>query len=148
MALRTNAIGHGGGENGKTSDELLRIIRSFHAERIAALAKKLDAVKEGDGTVLDNTLIVYLSDSAEDHHDSCYEWPLLMLGNLGGRLKAGDRFLNVPGYHSSANHRTMAQFYTALLHAAGAPVEHFGIKDRKLIAMGNTQDGPWTDILS
>ena len=53
ISLRAHAIGHGGGENGKTSDKLLRQIRGFPAERIAALAKKLDAVKEGDGTVLD-----------------------------------------------------------------------------------------------
>jgi hypothetical protein len=123
-------------------------IRAFNMGLVASIVDRLEAIPEGTGSMMDNTLIVYLSDSAEDHHDSCYEWPLLMLGNLGGRLKAGDRLLNVPGYHSSANHRTMAQFYTALLHAAGAPVEHFGIKDRKLIAMGNNQDGPWTDILA
>jgi len=134
---------------GDTAPQKMRArIRAFNMGLVASIVDRLEAIPEGTGSMMDNTLIVYLSDSAEDHHDSCYEWPLLMLGNLGGRLKAGDRLLNVPGYHSSANHRTMAQFYTALLHAAGAPVEHFGIKDRKLIAMGNNQDGPWTDILS
>jgi hypothetical protein len=148
-----HALAHQCGNNpnaiGDTEPQKMRAkIREFNMGLVTSLVDRLEAIPEGGGSMMDNTLIVYLSDSAEDHHDSCYEWPLLMLGNLGGRLKAGDRFLNVPGYHSSGEHRTVAQFYTALLHAAGAPVEHFGMKDRKLLAMGNKQEGPWTDILA
>ena len=35
-----------------------------------------------DGTMLDNTLIVYLSDSAEGHHPVCQEWPFVLIGDL------------------------------------------------------------------
>jgi hypothetical protein len=148
-----HALAHQCGNNpnsiGDTEPQKMRAkIRAFNMRLLADLVDRLEAVPEDGGSMMDNTVIVYLSDSAEDHHDSCYEWPVLLLGNLGGRLKAGDRFLNVPGYHSSGEHRTMAQFYTALLHAAGAPVEHFGMKDRKLLSMGNKQEGPWTDILA
>jgi len=137
-----NSIGDG------PQHKLRATIRQFNMGLLADLVDRLEAIPEAGGSMMDNTVIVYLSDSAEDHHDSCYEWPILVLGNLGGRLKAGDRFLNVPGYHSSADHRTVAQFYTALLHAANAPVEHFGMRDRKLLSMGNRQEGPWTDILA
>lgn len=137
-----NSIGDG------PQHKLRAKIRQFNMGLLADLVDRLEAIPEAGGSMMDNTVIVYLSDSAEDHHDSCYEWPILVLGNLGGRLKAGDRFLNVPGYHSSGEHRTVAQFYMALLHAAGASVEHFGMRDRKLLSMGNKQEGPWTDILA
>lgn len=145
ISLRTNAIGHGGGENGKTSDELLRIIRAFHAERIAALAKKLDAVREGDGTVLDNTLIVYMSDYGDRHHPSYTQWPVVLLGNLGGRLKTGGRYLEYPRY-GTAGHRTLGTMYHALLHAVGDKCEQFNSVD---LAIGkDATQGPLSDILA
>lgn len=145
MALRTNAIGHGGGENGKTSDELLRIIRSFHAERIAALAKKLDAVKEGDGTVLDNTLIVYMSDYGDRHHPSYTQWPVVLIGNLGGKLKANGRYLEYPRY-GVTGHRTLGTLYQGLLHAVGDKREQFNNVDLALDK--NATQGPLSDILA
>ena len=144
MGLRTNAIGHGGGENGKTSDELLRIIRTFHVGQIAALAKKLDAVKEGDGTVLDNTLIVYMSDFGDRHHPSYTEWPVVLIGNLGGKLKTDGRFLEYPAY-GKPGHKTIGTFYTALLHALGDERDHFGNLDLALDKEAAT--GPLTEIL-
>ncbi len=105
--------------------------RRYHMELLAKLVDQLTAVPEGGGTMMDNTAIIYLSDSAENHHSTCFEWPMLMLGDLGGRLKAGDRFLNVPRY-GAKGHRTVAQFYNTLLHAAGAPTDHFGQKDSEL----------------
>ena len=52
-------------------------------------AKKLESIPEGNGTMPDNTVIVYLSDGAEGHHSRTWEWPFVMLGNAGGKLKAG-----------------------------------------------------------
>ncbi|MCX8239189.1 MAG: hypothetical protein OSB05_10255 [Akkermansiaceae bacterium] len=58
-----------------TPVEARRRIRTFHLDQIGRVAIKLKAVPEGNGTILDNTLIVYLSDAAEKHHGSCLEWP-------------------------------------------------------------------------
>lgn len=121
-------------------------IRRFHMELLAKLVDTLEAVPEDGGTMMDNTVIVYLSDSAENHHSTCYEWPMLMLGNLGGRLKAGDRFLNVPKY-GATGHRTTGGFYTTLLHAAGAPVDHFGTLDPELTG-AIEQEGPMPELLA
>lgn len=145
MSLRTNAIGHGGGENGKTSDELLRIIHRFHAEKVAALARRLDAVREGNGTVLDNTLIVYMSDYGDSHHPSYTQWPVVLLGNLGGRLRTSGRYLEYPSY-GRQGHKTIGTLYTALLHAVGDRRERFGNVDLALNA--DSTGGPLTDILA
>jgi hypothetical protein len=138
-------IGHGLGENGKTGDELARTIRRYHMGLVARLADRLKAVPEGTGTMLDNTVIVYLSDSADAHHATCYEWPILILGNLGGKLKTQGRYIEFPRY-GRAGHRTIANLYCTFLHAAGAPRDKFGVLDPELPAA--TQTGPLAELLA
>jgi hypothetical protein len=121
-------------------------IRRFYTELLAKLVDQLEAIPEGDGSMMDNTLIVYLSDSAEQHHSTCYEWPMLLIGNLGGRLKTGDRYFCVPKY-GEKGHATVARFYTTLLHAAGAPVDQFGTKDQNLDTAVD-QRGPLEELLA
>ncbi len=129
-------------------DKLAIPIRKFHAERVADLARRLDKVKEGNGTALDNTLIVWMSDSGEEHHGFCNEWPLVLLGNLGGRLKTAGRFLQYP-YYQKAGHRTVANFYLALLHAAGDRRKSFGEIDPALQGLRDVnQAGPLEEILA
>lgn len=130
-------------------DQLCIPIRKFHAERIAVLARRLDAVKEGNGTVLDNTLIVWMSDSGEEHHGFCAEWPLVTLGNLGGRLKTAGRFLQFPDYQEGAKetaNRTVRNFYLSLLHAVGDKRESFGELDSQMPAAA--QAGPLAEIMA
>lgn len=123
-------IGHGSGDMGKTSFELYDMIRLWHFERIAELMKKLENVPEGDGTMLDNTLIIYLSDGAEGHHSRCWEWPMVMIGNMGGKLKTG-RYIDYPSY-GAKGHRTINNMYTTLLQLTGSDTEFFGQVDANL----------------
>ena len=123
-----HGIGHGAANGRASSEDCFVELRQFHVKLIAGLAKKLEAVKEGDGTMLDNTLIVYLSDSGEGHHPSLYEWPVILLGNLGGKLKTNGRYLQLPAYNTK-NHRTIANLYCTFLHAAGKPRDKFGVND-------------------
>ena len=106
------------------------IVRKFHLDLIAGLAKKLQAVPEGDGNMLDNTLIVLLSDSGQQHHANYQSFPMVLLGNLGGKLKTG-RYLHYPSYGQTGN-RTIGSFYTTLLHTAGIPRDGFGQIDLQL----------------
>jgi hypothetical protein len=131
LPIDGHGLGHGVGVNGKTPEECRVIIRQFHCKLIARLADKLKAVPEGDGTMLDNTLIVYMSDSGESHHPNLLEWPVILLGNLGGNLNAGNRLLEYPKY-AAKGHKTMENLYMSLLHAAGKPREKFGQVDPKL----------------
>ena len=111
-------IGHGGSYGEMTAEDCFTRIRNFHTKQIAGLAAKLQSVAEGDGTMLDNTVIVYLSDSGDGHHPSLYQWPVVVLGDLGGKLRTGGRYLELPGY-GRPGHRTLANFYCSLLHAVG-----------------------------
>lgn len=125
--------GGGGGEdftNGMGEFATRRLIMDYHMQHIASMAKKLSEVPEGDVTMLDNTLIVYLSDHGEKHHSNCYEWPMIALGNIRGAFKAG-QYIHVPGWGESG-HRTIAHLYKSLLHAARLPTDKFGQPDRTL----------------
>lgn len=112
-----HSIGHAlYNEADPTGWENSEAIREFHIQLIARTMKTLDAVPEGDGTLLDRTVIVYLSDGAETHHSKCYEWPMVVIGRAGGKLKAG-RYLQYPDYQKKG-YRTINTVYNTLLHAA------------------------------
>ena len=143
--LGKHGIGHGGSFNGKGAYELSSTIRRFHIELMARLAGKLKAVPEGDGTMLDNTCIIYMSDAAESHHSRCWEWPFVILGNLGGKLKTNGRYLEYPAY-GKKGHRTIGSLYATLLHAAGAPRDRFGLADPELKDLD--MKGPLNELLA
>ena len=125
--------GGGGGQdfaNGMGEFATRELIMDYHMRNVAKMAAKLKSVPEGDGTMLDNTVIVYLSDHGEKHHSNCYEWPMVALGNIRGAFKAG-HYIHVPGW-GEPGHRTIAHLYKSFLHAAGLPTDNFGQPDRTL----------------
>jgi hypothetical protein len=144
LNIDKHSIGHGKGFEDKTWADLYNIIRRYHFDLIAGLMKKLEAVKEGDGTMLDNTVIVYLSDGAESHHSRCWEWPMVVIGDLGGKLKTG-RYIDYPGY-GHKGHRTTANLYVTLLHLAGSSRDSFGMADPVLKDLD--QHGPLAECLA
>lgn len=103
-------------------------IRRYHFELIARFMNKLKQMPEGDGTMLDNTLIVYLSDAASAHHGGLDEWPAVLLGSCGNRLKTDGRCVVYPR-PEAPGHRTLNTLYATLLHAAGKPRDLFGEPD-------------------
>ncbi|MEM7233662.1 MAG: DUF1552 domain-containing protein [Planctomycetota bacterium] len=116
--------------DGTDGTKARNIVRKFQADLIASMAEKLRKVPEGDGNMLDNTLIVLLSDAGHVHHANYQHFPLVLVGNTGRKLKTG-RFLHFPSYGQPGN-RTLGSFYLSLLHAAGKPRDAFGQLDLKL----------------
>jgi Protein of unknown function (DUF1552) len=144
LNIDKHSIGHGKSYENKTWADLYNIIRRYHFDLIAGLMRKLEKVKEGDGTMLDNTVIVYLSDGAEGHHSRCWEWPMVVIGDMGGQLKTG-RYIDYPGY-GQKGHRTTANLYVTLLHLAGSQRESFGIADPGLKDFD--QHGPLSELFT
>lgn len=142
--IGAHTIGHGGSFLGQTGEELHIRIRRAIMEKVAKFVAKLESIPEGEGTMMDNTLIVYFSDAADQHHPVAEEWPFILIGDLGGRLQLGNRYLRFPWYGQSG-HRMVANFYTSLLHAVGDRRERFGLPDLKMKDLD--QDGPLTEIM-
>jgi len=66
--------------------EALEIIYHFYAERLAYLLQRLDSVKEGSATLLDNTLVLAVSEiqSPSDHRQN--NMPFVLAGKASGKL--------------------------------------------------------------
>ncbi len=142
--LDKHSIGHGGGFGDLGAAELMVKIRRYHFGLIARMMDRLAAVPEGRGSMLDNTLFVYLSDAAESHHSRCWEWPFVLIGDLGGKLKTG-RYLSYPNY-GLPGHRTFNSLYNTFLHAAGKPTDDFGQEDPMLKDLD--QSGPLAELFA
>ncbi len=119
-------VGHRESDGERGYRELYTSLRRQHLEFVAALVARLESIPEGGGTMMDNTVIVYTSDAAETHHSSGNEWPFVLIGDLGGKLRAG-RFLEFPAFGEKGN-RSINALYCTLLHAAGRPRVHFNLE--------------------
>ncbi len=129
---QVHGIGHGKVPAGAESvDHARGLIRGFQLEHVARIAAKLAKIPEGDGTMLDNTTLIYFSDVGDKHHASNREWPFIVVGNMGGRLKSAGRYIQYP-HKGHAGHRTIASWWLTLLHAAGKPQDGFGMKDNNV----------------
>ncbi len=140
-----HGVGHGETFDGLTTDQIFVKTRQFHCQLIAEMARKLESVKEGDGTMLDRTLIVYLSDSGEAHHPNLRVWPVVLLGGIGKKLKTGGRYVQLPCY-GAKKHRTLSNLYLTLLEAVGKPRDKFGSPDNGL--QGIDQTGLIAELLA
>ena len=119
-------VGHRGGDGDRDYRQLYTLLRKQHIEFVAGLVKRLESIPEGDGTMMDNTVILYTSDAAETHHSTGNEWPFVLIGNLGGKLRTG-RFIEYPAFGDNGN-RSINALYCSLLHAAERPRKHFNLE--------------------
>jgi hypothetical protein len=120
-------------------DPGLGAIQRWYYEHFAYLLGKMDSVKEGNGTLLDNTLVVVGNEfiSATSHDTD--PWPVFIAGSGGGRFKTG-RFVqypvagNGPGGPrlfpgdpvTQSNQPFHTQFLTSVCHHMGAMVPRVG----------------------
>jgi hypothetical protein len=104
------------------SDEYERISR-YYVSQLAYLAGRLDAMPEGDGTVLDHSCLVYLSNMwSGSKHDST-KLPLLQVGGLGGTIETG-RVLDYIGQPD--DDRKLCSLYLSIMERMGVTAERFG----------------------
>ncbi|MDB4664574.1 DUF1552 domain-containing protein [bacterium] len=142
-----HGIGHQEPCNGKSPEEARDIIRLHHMKLLADLAAQLKAVPEGDGNLLDNTSIIYLSDSGNEHHGNLNEWPYVVIGGNGGRLNIAGRYLQFPSYGNDG-HRTIGNWWTTWLNAFGNPIEHYGNLDLAMQKNGMPQTGSLSELMT
>jgi hypothetical protein len=119
---------HHGASHYNNNDEYERITR-WHVSQFAYLASKLDAMPEGDGTVLDHSCLMFLSNLwvGRTHNNS--RLPLVLAGGLGGTLQTG-RTLD---YVKAGNeNRKICSLYLSLMDRMGIKLERFGDANTRL----------------
>ena len=90
----TNSSFHGISHHAEDPGQiaLLAKINRYHVQMLAYLVQKLDSIPEGDGTVLDHSLILFGSNMGNSNQHLHYDTPAVLGGGASGRLK-GDRYL-------------------------------------------------------
>jgi hypothetical protein len=116
--------GYGHGPSDKVAPAMnLRL--NFHAALMKRMADSLATVKVGDKTLFDSSVTLLMSDNADAHHSTGKRWPLALLGDAGGALKADGRFIRYPG-KGQGGWRSLADLYCTLATAVGVPTDDFG----------------------
>jgi hypothetical protein len=123
--------GHHSASHNNNSDGYERIAR-FHVSQYAYLASKLDNMKEGDGTVLDNTCLMFLSNLWIGRKHDNFRLPLVLAGGLGGTLETG-RTLNY--LQAGEDNRKMCSLYLSLMARFGIKLEQFGDARERLVGL-------------
>lgn len=120
--------GHHAASHNNLSDGYERIA-SFHLSQLTYLATKLDSMKEGEGTVLDNSCLMFLSNMwAGRKHDN-FRLPVVLAGGLGGTLQTG-RTLNYTT--KPVEERKMCSLYLSIMDRMGVKLDHFGDSNTRL----------------
>jgi hypothetical protein len=111
-----------------TSDAYERISR-YYVSQLAYLAGRLEAMPEGDRTVLDNSCLMFLSNmwSGTKHDNS--KLPIAMVGSLGGTLETG-RVLDYADKGDDG--RKLCSMYLSLMDRMGARLDRFGDAETRL----------------
>ncbi len=101
-------------------------VNQFFLEQVAYIARKLEAIREGERTALDNSMILYCSSMLTGNHDAT-QLPVVVVGGAGGQLKGG----RVLDYLGKPN-RKMCSLYLSLLDKAGVRLQTFGDSSERL----------------
>ena len=110
-------LSHHGGDLKKQAK--IARINYFHIEQFAYLLGRLQSIREGDGTLLDNCMIVYGSGISDGNKHNHEDLPILVAGRGGGTIDSG-RHVRYP------NETPLSNLYLSLLDRVGVPTESFG----------------------
>ena len=120
--------GHHSASHDNTSAGYERISR-FHLSQLAYLAGKLDAMPEGDGTVLDNSCLMFISNLWIGRKHDNSRLPIVTAGGLGGTLQTG----RVLDYQTAGDgNRKLSSLYLSLMDRMGVKLDKFGDADTRL----------------
>jgi hypothetical protein len=96
----------------------VQMVNQYHVQQFAYLVKRLKSIQEGDGSILDHSMIVYGSSISDGNVHSHRTLPTVMLGRGDGSIK--------PGRHIHYEDTPMTNFFLTVLDKMGAKAETLG----------------------
>ncbi|MBM3813330.1 MAG: DUF1552 domain-containing protein [Acidimicrobiia bacterium] len=96
----------------------IKLINRYHTEQFAYFLAKLDSISDGDGTLLDNSMIIYGSGIADGNRHTHHDLPVLLCGGAKGKLRTGRHVLY-------ARETPLTNLYLTML-------EHMGVNTSQL----------------
>jgi Protein of unknown function (DUF1552) len=106
-------------QNNPARLESLTRINTYHVSLFAHMLERLRSTHDGDGTLLDHTLMLYGSGMSNSNIHNHSPLPILVAGGAAGRLK-GDRHLKYP------EETPMSNLLLSILHKAGVEEPNIG----------------------
>jgi len=114
---------HGLQHAGNTNDGFATI-GWWNAQRVNELATKLDAIKDGTGTILDNTVVHMMSGMHGGNHDG-QDLPIAIVGSGGGVLRQ-NQYINGGGKNLADLHLTIInKVFGGTLASFGTPMGNY-----------------------
>ena len=120
--------GHHAASHNNLSDGYERIAR-FHVSQLAYLATKLDSMPEGEGSVLDNSCLMFLSNLWIGRKHDNTRLPLVLAGGLSGTLQTG-RTLDY--INAGDENRKMCSLFLSIMDRMGVKLDQFGDAETRL----------------
>jgi hypothetical protein len=120
--------------------ELRNLVKAAHMAQVEKMVTKLKSVPEGNGTMFDNTTIIYFPETGAGHHSPDTEAPMIVMTGKNSKLDIAGRYLRLP-FHATEGHQTLGNWYTTILNAYGNPIEHYGDLDLEMTRKKMPQTG-------
>jgi hypothetical protein len=127
----------------KPTLSLIQAMDRWYVEQLAYLLQKLGSVREGDGTLLDHSIVVY---GSTNNGGNGYGWPghglkdvaCLLAGHGGGLLSKSGRQIAYYGKDKKDSNSgvPLANLWLTLLHLAGIERKEFGLSTGTLADLG------------
>jgi hypothetical protein len=112
-----HALSHHANDEAKKAR--LVIIQRYHTDVFAKFLTKLSQMPDGDGTMLDHSIMLYGSNMSNSNAHNQYPLPISVIGGGCGKIKGGQ--------HINFKERTpLANVLLTLLQRSGVPVETIG----------------------
>jgi hypothetical protein len=109
----------------KAKIEKVTQINEYHVKQLIYLLEKFKSIRDGDGTLLDNSMIVYGSGLADGNQHQHHNLPLVVAGRGRGMLHPG-RHVRYP------DETPMANLLLSMLDRMGVPVDRWGDSSGRL----------------
>lgn len=106
-------------ENNPTKQEQYKLINRYHIEQYAYLLRRMKEVQEGEGALLDHSMVLFGSSISDGNAHSPFETPTLLAGKGDGRIVTG-RHIVTPV------HTPLCNLYVSMLSAFGIQTDSFG----------------------
>jgi len=114
--------------NAKDKLAALTKINRYHCTLLAHFLDRLKAIREGEGTLLDHSMVVYGAAIGDGNRHTHHDLPVLLAGKGNGAIRTG-RHIHYP------TNTPMANLFLNMLDIMGTPVERLGDSTGRLKAL-------------
>jgi hypothetical protein len=105
--------------NNKERIEKLVKVQRYHVERFAEFVDKLAKTPDGDGSLLDHSMLMYGSNMSNSDRHNNYPLPIILVGGARGALKGGQH-VQLPEY------TTLSNLHLTVVNKAGVELKSIG----------------------